>query len=95
MAGARADDRIGGSTFTFTLDAGHPDAEEVYGLLRELRGRVQGLWDRVSTYNTSHPPDEESATRVTFYMGQSLEVRDEPDESNLDAPAESAAGSTE
>ena len=83
MRGAQWADRIGGSTFTFTLDAAHPDAEEVYGLLREQRTRVQALWDRVSAYNTAHAPDEASATRVTFYLGQSVEegvAGDEPGE---------------
>lgn len=78
--GSQLADRMGGSTFTFTLDAAHPDAEEVYGLLREQRTRVQALWDRVSAYNTAHTPDEASATRVTFYLGQSVEegAGDEP-----------------
>lgn len=71
--GSSASDRTGGSTFSFTLDATHPSAEEVYGLLQEQRGRVQALWDRVSAYNTAHPPDDASATRVTFYLGQSVE----------------------
>jgi hypothetical protein len=95
--GAQASDRIGGSTFTFTLDAGNPDADEVYGLLRELRARVQPLWDRVSAHNLAQPPDENSATRVTFYLGQTLEDAvdgdgEQTDSSALDA---SAAGSTE
>jgi hypothetical protein len=95
--GAHADDRIGGSTFTFTVDAAHPDAEEVYGLLRELRARVQVLWDRVSAYNAAHPPDEQSARRVTFYMGQSLEehVEDESEWIDTKAPAEGVMGSSE
>jgi hypothetical protein len=71
--GAQLADRTGGSTFTFTLDAVHPDSEEVYGLLREQRTRVQTLWERVSAYNAAHTPDEASATRVTFYLGQSVE----------------------
>jgi hypothetical protein len=94
--GAQANDRIGGSTFTFTLDAAHPDADEVYGLLRELRARVQGLWERASAYNTAHAPDEASATRVTFYLGQSLEENadGEPDEMDANAPTTSEVGST-
>jgi hypothetical protein len=95
-SGARADDRVGGSTFTFTLDAAHPDAAEVYGLLSELRARVQSLWDRVSAYNATHPTDEQSATRVTFYLGQALEERaeDEPEEAIVNVPAASVAGSS-
>jgi hypothetical protein len=97
MSGANVVDRIGGSTFTFTLDAQHPDTEEVYGLLREVRGRVQSLWERVSAYNGAHAPDEASATRVTFYLGQSIEeaaAGDEPPESVPD-PLDAEAGSKE
>jgi hypothetical protein len=71
--GARRDDRLGGSTFTFTVDAAHPLAAEVYELFRSSRERSQALWDRVSAYNQTHPPDERTATRVTFYLGQTIE----------------------
>jgi hypothetical protein len=98
--GANAQDRVGGSTFTFTLDAQHPHADEVYGLLREQRTRVQALWDRVSAYNAAHPPDEASAARVTFYLGQSVEEpadetaeEDELDDTDRDAPDAREVGS--
>jgi hypothetical protein len=80
--GAQLADRIGGSTFTFTLGPGHPHADEVYSQLRELRTKVQALWDQVSAYNTAHPPDEASATRVTFYLGQSVEEAGADDDAN-------------
>jgi hypothetical protein len=90
--GSSAADRVGGSTFTFTLDPDHPHAEEVNGLLRELRGRVQALWDRVSAYNAEHAPEEANATRLTFYLGQSVEetTPDEPPPERDEAPPESA-----
>jgi hypothetical protein len=64
---------IGGSTFTFTLTSGHPFAEEIYGLLRTKRVELQSLWDRVAKYNEEHPADPADTTRVTFYLGQTLE----------------------
>ena len=65
-------DRIGGSTFTFTVHGCHPHAAEVYELLRTTRLRVQELWDRVAAHNEANPPDD-SAERVTFYVGQTIE----------------------
>jgi hypothetical protein len=41
--GAQAGDRLGGSTFTFTVHDAHPHASEVYALLRETRVRAQAL----------------------------------------------------
>lgn len=97
FAGAQVSDRIGGSTFSFTLHPEHPDAEEVYGLLREVRTRVQTLWDRVSAYNTEHPADEDSTTRVTFYLGQAVEetVETESHEADANTRDTSAAGGME
>lgn len=70
LAGARADDRLGGSTFTFTVHPEHPLAGEVNSLLADTRERTQALWDRVSAHNRAHPPDESRAERVVFYAGQ-------------------------
>jgi hypothetical protein len=89
--GSNLRDRTGGSTFTFTLGPGHPHAEEVYAQLRELRTKVQALWDQVSAYNTTHPPDDASATRVTFYLGQSVEETGADDDGNGRDEAEAAA----
>lgn len=85
LSGSNLGDRIGGSTFTFTLSPEHPHADEVYGLLREQRTRVQALWERVSAHNTANPPDEASATRVTFYLGQSVEDAAGDEEPGQDA----------
>ena len=77
LAGAKASDRLGGSTFTFTVTPGHPYEEEVYSLLRKTRISAQALWDRVAAHNEEHPPDPETSTRVSFYVGQTLETSEE------------------
>jgi hypothetical protein len=75
LRGADQKDRMGGSTFTFTVANGHPFEDEVYDLLRTKRLELQALWDRVAKYNEHHPPQPD-ATRVTFYLGQTLERED-------------------
>jgi hypothetical protein len=77
FGGAKADDRIGGSTFTFTVTPEHPHAREVYDLLRKTRIGAQALWDKVAAYNQDHAPDPQRSTRVSFYVGQTLEMDDE------------------
>ncbi len=66
-------DQIGGSTFRFDVWPGHPDEEEVYGLLARYRQEIVPLWDRVAKYSEEHngPADKR---RVTFYFGQSIRV---------------------
>jgi hypothetical protein len=73
LSGAQADDRLGGSTFAFTVHPEHPLAAEVYELLASTRARTQALWDRVAAHNQAHPPDENESERVVFYAGQSIE----------------------
>ena len=80
LSGARASDRIGGSTFTFTVTPGHPYETEVYELLRRTRLATQALWEKVAAHNEEHPPDAEKGTRVSFYVGQSLETSDDETE---------------
>jgi hypothetical protein len=75
LSGAKASDRIGGSTFTFTVEPGHPFEEQVYGLLRRTRLDAQALWDKVAAHNEGAPPSP-SAAQVTFYVGQSLALPD-------------------
>jgi hypothetical protein len=77
LGGAKASDRVGGSTFTFTVTPGHPHETEVYELLRKTRLGTQALWDRVAAHNEEHPPDPERSTRVSFYVGQALESSEE------------------
>jgi hypothetical protein len=69
LSGARADDRLGGSTFTFTVHPDHPLVGEVHALLASTRARTQALWDRVAAHNSAHAPDESRAERVVFYAG--------------------------
>jgi hypothetical protein len=75
--GSALSDRTGGSTFTFTVEPGHPHERDVYELLSTTRRTVQALWDKVSDYNRTHPPTEERSTRVSFYLGQSIELEAE------------------
>ena len=75
--GAQASDRVGGSTFTFTVAPGHPFENEVHGLLRKTRLEAQSLWERVSGYNQEHPPGADESVRVTFYLGQTLEQHEQ------------------
>ena len=77
FGGAKADDRIGGSTFTFTVGPGHPHEQEVYQLLKRTRLSAQALWDKVAAHNQDHPPDPEQSTRVSFYVGQVVGLADE------------------
>ncbi len=69
-------ERLGGSTFTFTVEPGHPHEREVFALLAATRRAVQALWDKVSDYNREHPPNEDRSTRVSFYLGQSVEMEE-------------------
>ncbi len=77
FGGAKADDRIGGSTFTFTVGPGHPHEQEVYQLLKRTRQSAQALWDKVAAHNQDHPPDGELSTQVSFYVGQVISMADE------------------
>lgn len=74
-------DAVGGSTWSMDVWTGHPFEAEVLGTLRELRGRVSTLRQRVTAYNEQHPARPEvGRKRVTVYVGQSV-VADE-EESN-------------
>lgn len=77
LSASSLSDRTGGSTFTFTIQPDHPYEREVYELLGTTRRTVQALWDKVSAYNQTHPPDPEQSTRVSFYLGQSIELDEE------------------
>ncbi len=72
-----ANDKIGGSTYTFSVTPDHPHAAEVYELLRQTRARAQAVWDKVAAHNEAHPPDPEVTVRVSFYAGQTVEGDDE------------------
>ncbi|MEY2931925.1 MAG: hypothetical protein RL033_2674 [Pseudomonadota bacterium] len=66
-------DVIGGATLSFDLHPTHPLRDEAYGLLRDVRARVNDLWKRVSDHNRQHPVDEDELIKLTFYMGQNVE----------------------
>jgi hypothetical protein len=77
FGGAKADDRIGGSTFTFTVTPGHPYERDVNELLKRTRLQAQALWDKVAAHNQEHAPDPEQSTRVSFYVGQVVDLNDD------------------
>jgi len=74
--------RVGGSTFTLDVWAGHPHAGEVYGTLARLRTELAEQRKRVDDYNAEHglPADYD---RVVLYAGQMVigesDARDEPE----------------
>jgi hypothetical protein len=80
FGGSKVDDRIGGSTFTFTVGPNHPYERDVYELLKRTRLAAQELWDKVAAHNQDHPPGDQS-TRVSFYVGQTLNLESELGES--------------
>ena len=65
-------DRVGGTTVTFTVYAGHPQEERVYDLFRRTRAEAEALWKEVAATNEQVSPDPERAVRVTFYVGQNV-----------------------
>jgi hypothetical protein len=77
LSGPANSERLGGSTFTFTIEPDHPHEREVVDLLATTRRTAQALWDRVSDYNREHPPHQDRSQRVSFYVGQSIEVEEE------------------
>lgn len=85
MTGARSSDGVGGSTFTFTVTPGHPFEARVHELFRRTRLEAQALWDGVAAYNDAHAPPPGAATKITFYVGQSIEP---PDADQDDQPKE-------
>jgi len=76
LSGSRASDSVGGSTFTFTITPDHPLTAEVRELFRRTRLEAQELWNRVSAHNSAHEPTADQATKITFYVGQSIESPD-------------------
>lgn len=61
----------GGSTYEFLVWDGHPQAAEIFGLLAEVRARASAL-RAANTEHNERVGRPEHATRVTFYMGQSV-----------------------
>ena len=50
-ARSSAEDTMGGATVSFELTQDHPLREEVHGLLKQVRGQVNSLWERVGEHN--------------------------------------------
>jgi hypothetical protein len=65
----------GGSTYTYSIWAGHPFEDEVKGLLREFRERHTQLRERVKTYNEAHAPPAQYR-KVTVYGGMCATAQD-------------------
>lgn len=74
LTGSKTSDGVGGSTFTFTVTPDHPLGSEVRDLFRRTRLEAQDLWNRVSAHNDTHEPAPDQATKLTFYVGQSIET---------------------
>lgn len=73
---ARANDVIGGSTYTYEVWAGHPHEREAMGVLAGFRSKQGELRDAISHYNSStEMPDKR--TRVTVYAGQCVVQEEE------------------
>ena len=49
----------------------------MFELLRTTRVRAQSLWDKVAARNEEHAPDPEKSTKVSFYVGQTIELSEE------------------
>jgi hypothetical protein len=73
---ALPDDQVGGSTFSFDVNPGHPAEERALELLRETRRELGKLWDEVSAYNDVHGRSHPGRRRVTFYCGQYVTEED-------------------
>ncbi|MBN1656428.1 MAG: hypothetical protein JXA30_21845 [Deltaproteobacteria bacterium] len=66
-------DVIGGATLSFDLYSGHPYEAEVYGLLTRVRSEINSLWNKVASYNRTHPAAGRERRKVVFYFGQNVE----------------------
>jgi predicted transcriptional regulator len=64
-------DRVGGSTYGFTVWPGHPEHDEVLGLLARQRKELSTLRARVRAHNSVHPAPQRRA-QVIAYVGQTL-----------------------
>ena len=67
----------GGATLSFDIHPQHPHAEEVLGLLKQVRALANELWDRVQRHNEAHGIPEEGRSEVSFYFGQCVTPADE------------------
>jgi len=78
---AAPDDRIGGSTYAFSVWEGHPHHDAVMGLLGRLRQEAGALREAVTAFNATHSAPEDAVVRVLTYLGQTvLEPEDREEE---------------
>ncbi|HEX2880902.1 MAG TPA: hypothetical protein VHO25_15325 [Polyangiaceae bacterium] len=73
---AKADDRVGGSTYSYTVWQGHPHYDEVVGFLARQRRELSQLRERVVRFNEQTKADS-APILVTAYLGQNL-VEEDP-----------------
>lgn len=69
--GSRDKDLVGGSTWSLDVYPDHPLENEVKGLLREVRERVEALRVRVDAHNQA-TPSVVTSDRIIFYAGQNV-----------------------
>jgi DNA-binding MarR family transcriptional regulator len=85
---AHLEDIVGGSTYSFDIWPGHPLADEVKSVLKNLRSAQSALRKRVETFNatTRRPADY---TQIVAYVGQCVMPRNEVDDAQGDDDASS------
>jgi len=81
---SRDSDIVGGATLSFDISEQHPHKEKVFGLLADVRERINALWNEVEAYNKRHPISESDLRRVFFYFGQYVQDDDEADKTKGD-----------
>jgi DNA-binding IscR family transcriptional regulator len=81
---ATPNDAIGGSTYRFELWRGHPQEQEVLGLLASFRRQASVLRSRVVDYNRAHAVEaaahDEDRLTVSTYVGQNVRGLEEADD---------------
>jgi hypothetical protein len=65
-----ASDRVGGSTFGFSVWEGHPQTQEILGQLARIRRELSDLRQRNGAYNSEHESPDGQITGVITYVGQ-------------------------
>jgi len=75
---AARNDETGGSTYHFDVFPGHPQEQEILGLLQECRARASDL--RVRAKSTPAGPVAGRAYRVVFYVGEHVIRAEDEDE---------------
>jgi hypothetical protein len=79
---ARADDRVGASTYTLEIAEGHRFEGEALDELARFRARMSDLRARIAEENLVHPLPARR-TKVIVYLGQNvIETGDDEGESN-------------